>query len=117
MKYRESYAKKKAIQMYWLNQDRETIMAMLVEEGAGEQAAALADNYYRSYQFVKAQHAQQKRKVAAMCLIIGGVFLVAGVGFMVITYLGLNRTSFTVPIGMLLVGTAAIIKGLVDRTV
>ena len=115
MKYRESYAKKKAVQMYWLNQSREAVMAMLVEEGAGEQASSLADDYYRSYEFIKSEQAKQKRKAAGMYLTIGVVFLVAGLGFMVVTYYGLNQTSFTAPIGILMVGAVAIIKGLIDR--
>ncbi|MDO7875972.1 hypothetical protein Q5H93_14605 [Hymenobacter sp. ASUV-10] len=115
MKYRESYAKKKAVQMYWLNQSREAVMAMLVEEGAGEQAPALADDYYRSYQFIKSEQAKQKRKAAGMYLTVGIVILVLGLGFMVITYIELNQTSFTAPIGILMVGIVAIIKGLRDR--
>ena len=53
MAYRESFAKQRAVQMYLLNHNQDLVEEMLRQEGAGEQASALALLYYRDYLFIK----------------------------------------------------------------
>jgi hypothetical protein len=45
MNYREHYAKREAVHMYARGHDREEVITMLKQEGAGDPAGELADSY------------------------------------------------------------------------
>lgn len=115
MTYREAYAKKRAIEMFWQNSDRAAVVEMLQAEGVGARSAALAEEYYRSYQFIRGEQEKQKRKAAGLYLTVGLVFLAAALGFALLTYFVFDGAGSVVLTGLLLAGVAATIKGLVDN--
>ena len=115
MSYREHYAKKRASQMYFLGQSKEDVRDMLLTEGAGEQADALAAQYYDNYRVVRNHHQQQTRKSGSMYLIVGWVFIAGSLLYSLLTYLVYGNGNFIALTGLTVLGIAAVIKGMRDK--
>ena len=115
MAYRESFAKQRAVQMYLLNHNQDLVEEMLRQEGAGEQASALALLYYRDYLFIKNKQSKAKIKNAKMELVIGITLITASLAYSVLTYFILENDNYLVFIGLLIIGAILTIRGLIDR--
>jgi len=116
MKYRERYAKQAAINLYRLGKPKAVVVEMLVREGAGERANALADEYYANYEFVVNYHQKRKLTQANYFLLIGSVLVFSSLAYGVVTYLGLKSGYLVLLSGLLVSGIMFTVKGLADKS-
>ena len=58
MQCREQYAKKTAVKMYSEGKDQPSVIKILQVEGADEKVISFAEDYYKSYLFIRNE--QQK---------------------------------------------------------
>lgn len=115
MNYREQYAKREAIQMYARGQEKDAVVAMLKQEGAGEAADTLADTYKDDLSIIQQHHSRQTQKSAGMYRTVGIVFLAGALGYGLLTYWAYGNGSFVALSGLAILGAAALIKGLADK--
>jgi|GEM_PF-6099961 len=115
--YRERYAQKTAVAMYYAQRPYEEVLDMILAEGAPEaQAAALAKTYYQDYLSLCTANSKQKRKAAGMFLTVGIVFVAGSVLLSFLMYLLIDDGhSFIGFYGVMLLGLGAIVKGLLDQ--
>ncbi|WP_210522186.1 hypothetical protein [Hymenobacter terricola] len=90
MNYRESYARKTAVQMYYQGDDRAAVMKMLQNEGASERADSLADEYYENFLFIQSHHKKRRQKGAGGLITIGLVFIAGSVAYALMTFIALD---------------------------
>jgi hypothetical protein len=86
MNYREHYAKREAVHMYARGHDREEVITMLKQEGAGDPAGELADSYKDDSNTIQQHQSRQTQKSAAMYRTAGTVFLAVTLGYGLLTY-------------------------------
>jgi hypothetical protein len=115
MNYREHYAKREAMNMYARGQEKDAIVAMLQQEGAGNTAEALADSYKEDFAIIQQHQSRQTQKSAGMYRTVGIVFLAGALGYGLLTYWAYGNGSFVALSGLTLLGIAALVKGLADK--
>ncbi|KOY86297.1 hypothetical protein AD998_09200 [bacterium 336/3] len=110
--YREKYCQQRAIQMYASGQTKTEVIEMLKEENAKEEELeALADTFYKDYQFLQKQRHKQRKQDAEQNMIVGGVLL--GVGILLSLILseeGSYNIWFT---GLIIGGAIALGRGII----
>ncbi len=115
MNYRKHYAKREAIHMYARGHDREEVIAMLKQEGAGDAAAELADLYKDDFTTIQQHQSRQTQKSAAMYRTAGTVFLAVTLGYGLLTYWAYGSGSYVALSGLAILGVAALTKGFADK--
>jgi hypothetical protein len=115
MNYREQYAKKTAVQMYYQGAERTAVIKMLQTEGAGNNAERLADEYHDDFLFIQNHQKKLLHKSSSIYRTVGLVFIFGSLAYSLLTFIALDNGSFVVFSGLLVIGIGSFIKGLVDR--
>jgi hypothetical protein len=115
MNYREHYAKREAMNMYARGQEKEAVVSMLKQEGAGDAADSLAESYRNDFAIIRQHQSRQNEKSAGMYRTVGAVFLAGALGYGLLTYWAYGNGSFVALSGLTFLGIAALVKGYTDK--
>lgn len=115
MKYREQFAKTTAIKMFAQMSSREAVITMLQQEGAGEKADELGEEYYQDYLFIQSQYKRNSQKSGGMYITIGCVFIAASLAYSLLMYFALDDGSTVILSGLLISGIFSLVKGLLAK--